>query len=205
MSASNAPLPTGQAARARETAGETVVLIPVKAFAQAKMRLAPVLSQAERATLARSLAERVVLAARPLPVAIVCDDPEVAVWAQGLGAQTLREPGVGLNGAVTAAVSQLSSEGYRRVIVAHGDLALATSLTWLADEDGIVLVPDRRLDGTNVISLPAGCGFRFSYGPGSFTRHQQEARRLALPWKVAYDNTLAWDIDLPSDMSALML
>ena len=186
-----------------QAVGQAVALVPVKAFAQAKMRLAPVLSPPERAALAQRLARRVVLAAHPMPVTVVCDNAEVALWAEGLGARALREPGIGLNGAVSEAFAQLSAEGYKRVVIAHGDLPLASSLAWLANEEGIVLVPDRHLDGTNVISLPAGCGFRFSYGPASFDRHQQEAARLGLPWKVEYDDALAWDIDHPADMSAL--
>jgi 2-phospho-L-lactate/phosphoenolpyruvate guanylyltransferase len=186
-----------------EAVGQTVVVVPVKAFSQAKMRLAPVLSPPQRAALAKELAHRVVVAAYPMPVAVVCDDPEVASWAHGLGARPLREPGIGLNGAVAAAFAQLSSEGYERVVVAHGDLPLATNLTWLAQGQGIVLVPDRHLDGTNVIGLPAGCGFRFSYGPGSFGRHKEEAARLGLPWRAVHDDALAWDVDQPADMSAL--
>lgn len=185
--------------------GPGIVLVPVKAFSQAKMRLSSVLTPAERAALARKLAERVVSAARHLPVAVVCDDSEVAGWAQGLGAHVLREPGVGLNAAVAAALSQLASEGYGRIVVAHGDLPLATNLAWLAEEEGIVLVPDRHRDGTNVISLPATCGFQFRYGPGSFARHQEEAERTGVPWKVVYDDALAWDVDLPGDMSAIAL
>ena len=184
-------------------AGPAVVLVPVKAFGEAKMRLSGVLAPPERAALARKLAERVLSAARPLPVAVVCDDSEVARWAEGLGAHVLSEPGVGLNAAVATALSQLTSKGYGRVVVAHGDLPLVTNLAWLADEEGIVLVPDRHLDGTNVISLPAGCGFRFSYGPGSFARHQTEAERTGLPWKAVRDDSLAWDVDLPADMTAV--
>jgi 2-phospho-L-lactate guanylyltransferase len=184
-------------------AGPAVVLVPVKAFGEAKMRLSGVLTPSERAALARKLAERVLSAARPLPVAVVCDDSEVARWAEGLGAHVLSEPGVGLNAAVATALSQLTSKGYCRVVVAHGDLPLVTNLAWLADEEGIVLVPDRHLDGTNVISLPAGCGFRFSYGPGSFARHQTEAERTGLPWKAVRDDSLAWDVDLPADMTAV--
>ena len=37
---------------------------------------------------------------------------------------------------------------------------------------------DRRDDGTNVACVPSGAGFRFSYGPGSFARHCDEAVRL---------------------------
>lgn len=183
-------------------AGATV-LVPVKAFSQAKERLSTVLSPQQRATLARSMADHVVKAAFPLPVAVVCDDKEVAEWAAGLGAQVLSEPGLGLNGAVEAAVTALESQGVPRIIVTHSDLPLAKPLAWLAEVEGIALVPDRRDDGTNVISLPAHCGFRFSYGPGSFSRHRAEAERTGLAVKVVRDPDLAWDVDFPADMAAL--
>ena len=84
----------------------SVVLVPVKAFAQAKARLAVSLDPAQRAELARAMAEHVLAAARPLPVAVVCDDEDVAEWAEEQAAIVLREPGRGLNGAVEAGVAQ---------------------------------------------------------------------------------------------------
>ena len=99
-----------------------VVVVPVKAFSQAKMRLASVLGPEQRAALARKMAEHVLAAAAPLPVVVVCDDEEVATWARSRGARTLPEPGLGLNGAVNAAVAQLCAEGYNRLVVAHSDL-----------------------------------------------------------------------------------
>ena len=68
---------------------------PVKAFHQAKRRLDPVLSEAERERLVRTMAAHVVAACAPLPVAVVCDDEEVATWAADLGATVLWEPGRG--------------------------------------------------------------------------------------------------------------
>jgi len=182
-----------------------VVVVPVKAFSQAKMRLASVLGPEQRAALARKMAEHVLAAAAPLPVVVVCDDEEVATWARSRGARTLPEPGLGLNGAVNTAVAQLCAEGYGRLVVAHSDLPLANDLPRLAEVQGIALVPDRHEEGTNVISLPSGCGFRFAYGPGSFSRHQVEAARTGLPWRVIHDPGLAWDVDFPSDMAAVTL
>jgi 2-phospho-L-lactate guanylyltransferase len=67
----------------------------------------------------------------------------------------------------------------------------------------VTLVPDRREDGTTVIALPSDCGFVFSYGPGSFGRHQAEAQRLGLPTRVERSPSLSWDVDLPDDLRAL--
>jgi 2-phospho-L-lactate/phosphoenolpyruvate guanylyltransferase len=183
--------------------GPVAVLVPVKAFDDAKVRLAPALGPAERAALARAMAERVVAAARQLPVAVVCDDRDVAGWARALGVLVVWEPGRGLNGAVEAGVARLAGFGVEQVVVAHADLPLADDLTWVADFDGVTLVPDRASDGTNVACVPVDAGFRFAYGPGSFARHQAEARRLDLALRVVHEPSLGWDVDIPADLTSL--
>ena len=180
----------------------TVVLVPVKAFASAKARLAPSLDPRRRAELARLMATRVLRAAQPLPVAVVCDDEEVAAWAAELGALVLPEPGRGLNGAVEAGVRRLAAAGATEVIVAHADLPHAHGLVRLAGFEGVTLVPDRRDDGTTVVSVPADAPFRFRYGPGSFARHRTEAERLGLRWRVVRDPELSWDVDEPDEIPA---
>ena len=179
-----------------------VVLVPVKAFAEAKARLAPTLDAAGRDALARVMAERVLAAAAPLPVAVVCDDAEVARWAEDHGAMVLPEPGRGLNGAVEAGVERLGAAGATEVLVVHGDLPFAHSVAQLAGYDGVTLVPDRRDDGTNVVCVPAGTGFRFHYGPGSFARHRAETHRLGLRCRIVRDPELTWDVDVPADIPA---
>lgn len=176
------------------------VLVPVKAFAEAKLRLAPALTGPEREALAQRMARRVVAAAAPLPVAVVCDDAGVRLWAESVGAHVLWRPGRGLNGAVQDGVAALAAEGYQRVVVAHADLPLATTLAWVADGDGVTLVPDRHDDGTNAACVPADAGFRFAYGPGSFARHCIEAERIGLPLRVVRDAALGWDVDVPGDL-----
>jgi 2-phospho-L-lactate guanylyltransferase len=185
-----------------EPAGETAVLVPVKAFRAAKARLAEALSPEERASLARSMAEAVLKAAAPLPTWVVCDDTEVADWARAAGAGVLWKPGRGLNGAVSEGVDDLAAAGTATVIVAHADLPHARSLAWLADTPGVTLVPDRHDDGTNVAVVPARSGFVFAYGPGSYARHADEARRLRLPLRVVHEPRLAWDVDRPADLHA---
>jgi 2-phospho-L-lactate guanylyltransferase len=177
------------------------VLVPVKSFRNAKVRLAPALSDAERDALARRMATRVVRAAGPLPVSVVCDDRTVAEWATGLGAEVIWRPGRGLNGAVTDGVAHLAREhGAIEVIVAHGDLPLADDLGRVAGFAGITMVPDRHDDGTNVLCVPTHTGFAFAYGPGSFARHRAEADRLRLPYRVLRDPRLGWDVDVPADL-----
>lgn len=179
------------------------VVIPVKAFAVAKVRLAPALSPAERAELARSMATGVVGAAGDLPVTVVCDDDEVASWAADLGVAVGWTPGLGLDGAVAAGVEHVAATGATWAMVVHADLPLARDLRRLVPEDlGVtaVLVPDRHRDGSNVVGVPTGVGFGFAYGPGSFDRHRAEALRLGLSAEVRDDPRLGWDVDLPADL-----
>ena len=177
------------------------VLVPVKAFGQAKQRLADVLDPAARRSLAVAMATTVLRAAGDLRTAVVCDDDEVRTWATDQGAEAIWTPGLGLNGAVAAGIAHLARQGTDRVIVAHADLPLATELTWLADTDGATLVPDRRCDGTNVLCMPAGVGFAPAYGAGSFRAHRTEAARLGLVTRLVPDAALGWDVDVAADLN----
>jgi 2-phospho-L-lactate guanylyltransferase len=179
---------------------QAAVVIPVKAFHAAKLRLAPALSPRSRAVLAREMATRVVRAAGPLPVYVVCDDEDVRAWAIEVGATAHWTPGLGLIGAVEAGVDAAAAAGAERVLVAHADLPLATGLGHVVGDDGVLIVPDRWNDGTNVIAVPARSGFRFAYGPGSASRHEAEARRLGLAVQLVDDQVLGWDVDLPGDL-----
>ncbi len=182
----------------------SAVLVPIKAFAAAKARLAPVLDPSARLALVQKMAVTVLEAAAPLAVAVVCDDEEVAEFAHARGADVVWTPGLGLDSAVAAGVLHLAAGGFDEAIVSHADLPLATGFVALTGRGGTVtLVPDRREDGTNVAVVPTAAGFRFAYGAGSFARHAAEAERLGLAVHVERDERLAWDVDVPADLDGL--
>ncbi len=182
---------------------EPAVLIPIKSFDLAKGRLSQALAPDERARLAEVMASTVIAAARPLATWVVCDNPTVASFATRRGAGVIWRPSRGLNAAVADGITFLADEGHRRVIIAHADLPRAVDLTWVADFDGVSIVPDRRGDGTNVMAIPTGVDFGFKYGPGSSVAHQAEALRLGLPYRVLDSPELGWDVDVPEDLSIL--
>jgi 2-phospho-L-lactate guanylyltransferase len=183
--------------------GPVAVLVPVKSFREAKLRLAPAVDATARVALARAMASHVVASAAPLAVAVVCDDAEVATWARELGALVVWEPERGLNRAVEAGVARVGAAGARRVVVAHADLPGARHLDRVGGFLGVTLVPDHRDNGTNVACVPVDAGFTFSYGPGSFARHASEARRLGLGLRVVREPLLGRDVDVPDDLAAL--
>lgn len=180
------------------------VVVPIKAFGEAKGRLAEVLDAPARAALARRMASTVLGAAAPLPVLVVTSDDEVAAFAGSHGATVVADPGGGLDAAVRAGVARAADAGFDEVVVAHADLPLAAGLAALTGAAGAcTLVPDRRGDGTNVLVVPADAGFRFAYGPGSFARHVAEAERLGLAVRAVRDARLGWDVDVPEDLEAV--
>jgi 2-phospho-L-lactate/phosphoenolpyruvate guanylyltransferase len=178
----------------------TAVLVPVKAFRAAKARLAPAVEPAPRAALARWMATQVVEAVRPLATFVACDDDAVAEWADGLGAEVLWGPGLGLNGAVDEGVATITGKGFEHVVVCHGDLPLPGSIIDTIRPDTIVLVPDRRRDGTNVVSRPCSADLAASYGARSFGRHLEQALLTGFDVTVRFDSELSLDLDTVADL-----
>lgn len=182
------------------------VLIPIKSFDLAKGRLSEAVEPARRAALARHMATTVIAAAQHLPVWVVCGDHTVADFARANRAHVIWRAPRGLNGAIEDGTEHLLDRGFDRVIIAHADLPLATDLTFLdnsadsANPDAVLLVPDRRNDGSNVMSIPLGRGFTFHYGPGSRGAHQDEASRLGLACETIAHDELSWDVDVPEDL-----
>jgi len=169
----------------------------------AKERLATVLDPDQRRSLAKELAAGVLEATKIANTAVVCDDDEVATWADQRGASVIWAPGKGLNGAVAAGVHRLKTRGYERITVVHADLPFPERLRSLPHVDGVLLVPDRRRDGTNVLGIPASAPFTFSYGRASFARHCEEATRMGLTTEVVNDDELSIDVDLPEDLAEM--
>ena len=78
----------------------------------------------------------------------------------------------------------------------YGESSLADLASSLLAALGLAREP-------NVLRLPAGSDFRFSYGPGSFRAHRAEAVRLGLPVRVLRQPDLAYDVDWPADVVEL--
>ena len=180
------------------------MLIPIKSFDLAKGRLSEAIAPAQRAALAEHMAGTVIAAARDLSVWVICGDHAVADFARANGAHVIWRAPRGLNGAIEDGTEHLLACGFDRAIIAHADLPLATDLTFLdRTGDVVALVPDRRSDGSNVLSIPLGRGFTFHYGPGSAAAHKAETERLGLPFEVVIDEELGWDVDVPEDLAVL--
>jgi 2-phospho-L-lactate/phosphoenolpyruvate guanylyltransferase len=182
------------------------VVVPLRSFRGGKSRLAPRLDADGRAALARTLADRVAAVAVPLPTVVVSSDPDVVTWAHERQLDVIADPG-SLDGAARAGSEHLAALGLDRVVIAHADLALVTTLADLVAPGAAataVVVPCRRHDGTPLLSLPAAVAvtFPYAYGPGSFARHVAHAQELELTIVVPDDPALRHDIDDADDLDA---
>jgi 2-phospho-L-lactate guanylyltransferase len=180
-------------------------VVPIRAFALGKARLAEHLDNDERAALGRRLAELVVGAAQGLDTVVVSSDTEVREWAAGLRLATIEDPG-SLDAAAAVGRVWAAAHGHARVVVAHADLPWVRTFAPVLPDGSrpvVVLVPCHRDDGTPVLSVPVDAEFEFAYGTGSFRRHAAEARRRGLGLRVVRDPRLAFDVDVPDDLDHL--
>lgn len=180
------------------------MLVPVKRFRAAKGRLVGTLDSGQRAQFARWMATGVLAAVRSHPTFVACDDDEVAEWAESQGADVIWCQGLGLNGAIDDGVGQIVKLGVDHLVVSHADLPRPHNLVLVARAGCVSLVPDRRRDGTNVMSFPARAPISASYGAGSFRRHLAQATALAptgIAVEVRADPDLSLDVDTPADLA----
>ena len=199
-------MPAAQHAAAAVDAplGPEVVLIPVKAFHQAKRRLGSALSDPERVRLVRAMATQVVAACVPLPVAVVCDDEEVAHWASELGAAVMWEPGQGLNGAVRAGVDRLARAGAE--LGDGGPRRPAPSPRAGRARPVRRRHPRARPARRRHQRAPAAGGAATSASPTARARSAPTGprpTRLGLAVRVLRDPDLAYDVDWPADVDEL--
>lgn len=187
--------------------------VPVKLLARTKERLAPVLSPAERETLACAMLEDVLAALVASPalarVIVVTDDERAALIARSAGAALVRDgQNSGINGAALQAMRYVEAQGYEGLLIMPADVPRITT----ADVDALVeaheAVPSVTLvraesdRGTNaLIASPAGV-IPFSFGEGSFDVHCAAALGRGITPRVTHVPHLARDIDRPDDLAA---
>ena len=183
-----------------------VPLVPVKALAEAKGRLAPEVGPLQRRLLAIAMFEDVVAALQAVPAleAPVVVSPDREVWrrADALGCRVVEEPpdAGDLNAALEAAAATLD-RGPLLVVAADLPLASAAGLERVLEAAAlapVAVVPSHDGGGTNVLAWRDPASFAPSFGPDSAARH------LAVPGAVRVDEPgLALDVDTVEDLRSV--
>ena len=189
-------------------------IVPVKPLRRGKSRLAPVMSEDERAKLNQRLLVRTVDILKQIPelgdVLVVSRDPEALALARDHGARTLQEDGAPhLNVALQRAT--VVAKNY----LAEGVLILPADLPQISKEDisamleagseppVVVIAPDHHGQGTNALFVNPAGQIEYDFGEGSFQRHCESARKAGMNLKIVELVSLSHDIDVPEDLSFL--
>jgi 2-phospho-L-lactate/phosphoenolpyruvate guanylyltransferase len=190
-----------------------MILIPVKSLAQAKQRLASVLSQPARTELAQAMLLDVLEALnqwvdRPA-VSIVTSDSFALELARQFSFETIADTtNRSETDAIEGATRVCESRGIDSTLVIPGDVPLIQSwelqkVLEAAPIEGTVLVPAADGRGTNAaFRRPSGL-FPLRFGNDSFKPHLAAARATGKPCVVLSLAGIALDIDSPSDLQQL--
>jgi 2-phospho-L-lactate guanylyltransferase len=187
-------------------------VLPVKPFEDAKSRLRPVIDAAQRRELARGLMLHSLATLHACAevdrILVVSSDSDALELSAAQGAETLGDPGAGLNAALEAARRHAVKGGAEGLLVVASDLPLLVAADldamFAAANAPVVIAPDRRRQGTNALLLRPADAIEFSFGDASYQRHLDLAASAGLSSIEVFRTGLAFDIDLPRDWHDLM-
>ena len=193
-------------------------VIPVKCFSNAKQRLSPLLSRADRERLAEAMFRdvlRQVMNARGLSATfVVTDDDKVAAIASNAGAAVIREEAErGETSAVDLARTRLKNAGWESIFVLPADMPLLRAIdieTVLAQIPAgargpfALLVPSHDRLGTNALLLAPPDVIKLRFGYDSFTFHMSQLAAQGLPARFFENERIALDIDEPKDLERFL-
>ncbi len=187
-------------------------LLPVKRLEHTKLRLAGVLTRAQRRQLSCCMVEDILNTLDKTDViagvtVISCDEAVISM-AVNHGADVLNT-GVDHGYAVDVlqGVESIADKAIDKVIIIPADVPELddTDLTLLdqVHEEGITLCPADNDGGTNGLVFTPPLAICLMYGENSFDEFCRETERRQAPVNIAKPDGLARDIDRPDDLLAL--
>jgi 2-phospho-L-lactate/phosphoenolpyruvate guanylyltransferase len=191
-----------------------VILIPVKNLASAKQRLAALLDQPARTTLAQAMLEDVLTTLRAWkdrpPVALVTGDPYAVELAREYGFEVIADPdNPGETGAIEMATRVCVERGADSTLVIPADIPLVQAwelekIMQHAPAEGSVLVPAADGRGTNAAFRRPADLFPLRFGNDSFKPHHAAAEATGKPCTVLKLPGISVDVDNPADLQHLL-
>ena len=189
-------------------------IIPVKPLRRGKSRLAKVISADERADLNQFLLEHTIRVLRTIAeiehILVVSRDKEALALARDFGARTVQEYGnPDLNTALKRAVEVARSYETCGILIVPADLPRLNAddireiLKHRNDPPVVVIAPDRRGEGTNLLFACPPDLIDFQFGPGSFEKHRKAVLDAGVRLEVCNFASLELDLDEPEDLALM--
>ena len=186
------------------------VIVPVKPLRRSKSKLANFLSEDERAILNLNMYENTLKVLQdidiPHQILVVSKDTSVLSLARMYKAKTLQEDGEsGLNIALKKSIQVIKAYAAQSVLILPADLPFISKddiervMKFTADRPYMLIAPDRKMSGTNLLFMSPPELIEFSFGPGSFERHVRQAQAQNAHIEVWKFGHAELDIDSPED------
>jgi len=189
-------------------------IVPIKPLRRGKSRLSAILSEDERESLNHKLFVHTIEVLKSVEgisdVLVVSRDSDVLTESREMGVRTVTENGTPeLNNALRRATlfsGAFSNEG---ILIVPADLPLLTpqdvddflAMRHCAPE--VLIAPDRRRQGTNMLFTNPADLLTFSYGLDSFNKHCALAKSKDARVVVIDNVNIALDLDVPEDYEIL--
>jgi 2-phospho-L-lactate/phosphoenolpyruvate guanylyltransferase len=189
--------------------------VPVKEFAGAKQRLAPLLTPEQRQALAAAMLEDVLAALADGPLAGIMVntlDPLAGELARRYGARVVTEGARdGHTGAVAAMARILGGELREGMLTVPGDIPRVTPAEIAAiiearrPAPSVTIVPAHDGRGSNAVLCSPPNVMKLRFGDDSFLPHLAAARALDISPTIVKLPGIGLDIDQPQDLQAFRL
>ncbi|HZW56309.1 MAG TPA: 2-phospho-L-lactate guanylyltransferase [Nitrososphaerales archaeon] len=208
---------------------KTFAVIPVRDFANTKLRLGRFLTETQRAELTKSM---LLIALRALEgsvvdrVVVVASNPSEVRDAIGelTKVAVLREHSRrgGVNNAMQTGMDYLAdvlNQGGKnsglpsiprnyQVMLIPSDLPLLDSssinqMVALKETCDMLINPSRKRDGTSLLLMERGKAIPLHYDNNSFVKHVDEARKMGLNFRITDARQFSFDIDDQEDLRLL--
>lgn len=186
------------------------IVLPVKSLSASKSRLAPVLSPLERGALTLAMLEDVMDATQAIPgweTWVVSPDEAVLEVALRRGAHAVREERPPLRNAITQVEEEAMGRVADALAVLLPDTPLVSTealLRALHTLGPVVMAPSADEGGTNLLIRRPPTVIPARFGTDSYRKHLEAAAVADLPVAVVERPELAFDLDLPSDILAVL-
>lgn len=188
----------------------TLAIIPVSRFSQAKTRLSPTLTPKERIDLLKAMLKDVVETLKPIVkgVVLISADEDVLAYAYNLGIDTLQEEGKKtLNTALLQAMEWCSKQA-SQVLIMPSDVPLIREEQIRAmlreGENYPMVIAPAKGGGTNALLIPSK-NFQPAFGDCSFFKHIEEARRHGYAYEIYDSFYMSLDVNTSEDLGEIML
>jgi 2-phospho-L-lactate guanylyltransferase len=189
-------------------------IIPIKPLRIGKSRLAGILNQEIREELNRFLLSSTLECLSGInkiqSVIVISYDPSALTLARKFGAKTvLEDRNTNINRALRKATLAARVLNYNSALIIPADLPLLKKedvieiIGKLGNPPEIIIVPDRKGNGTNALLINPIGAINYNFGDWSFSKHIEQAERKGINVQICSLKSLSFDLDLPEDWDNL--